>query len=610
MFNRGRGILDRKPGQVVADFAIPDVRTGQLHSLSQHRGRVVAIVFTGTACPVGELYMPRLSAYSTAFEMRDVDFLAINSNASDSIEDVAEHARRARVTFPVLKDLENRVADRLLAERTCEALVIDGRGRLRYRGAIDDQYGLGTRRDNPEHSYLVEAIESVLAGREVSPEMTPVVGCPIERVMPGKARRSLTFRDSAARADALEEIPGSSAQPRLDPGPVTYAADVAAILHRRCLPCHRRGQVAPFPLLTYDHARKWATSIGEVIAQGRMPPWGADVRFGRFANDRSLPAHERSVLNAWIEQGAPAGELSKAPDPPNLSPDWSIGTPDMIFEMPEPFSVPAEGTLPIQHFRLATNQTEDLWIESAEARPGDRAVVHHICIYIDDHSKDARKEPRIKNLLVAYTPGDMPSVFPPGIAKRIPPGSELIFEVHYTPVGKVRFDRSSVGLIVSKQPPLHLAMTRGIAYANLRIPPRAADHVVRSAWKARRDVHLLSLTPHMHLRGKSFVYTAHYPDGRTEVLLSVPAYDFNWQSVYRLTQPKPLPAGTEIHCEAHFDNSAANPANPDPDRTVLWGEQSWDEMMIGFIDYYEDEPIGSGASSEHAGVAEAGSASS
>ena len=184
LLNRERGLVDRKPGQVVPDFAIPDVRTDQLHSLSQHRGQVVVIVFTGTACPVGELYMPRLSVIAQAFEMRDVDFLAINSNASDTAEDVAEHARRARVTFPVLKDLENRVADQLLAERTCEALVIDGRGRLCYRGAIDDQYELGTRRESPEHSYLVDAIQSVLAGREVTPATTPVVGCPIERVMP------------------------------------------------------------------------------------------------------------------------------------------------------------------------------------------------------------------------------------------------------------------------------------------------------------------------------------------------------------------------------------------------------------------------------------------
>jgi len=204
ILSQRRGILDRRPGQVIADFEIRDVRTGQLDRFSEHRGRVVVIVFTGTSCPVGDLYMPRLSELARDYEMRDVDFLAINSNASDSIEDVAQHARQSHVTFPVLKDPENRVADRLLAERTCEALVIDGRGRLRYRGAIDDQYGLGQRRDRPGHSYLVDAVDSVLAGREVSPAATPVVGCPIERVVPVNAR-SRTTRDSTAGADTAEE---------------------------------------------------------------------------------------------------------------------------------------------------------------------------------------------------------------------------------------------------------------------------------------------------------------------------------------------------------------------------------------------------------------------
>jgi hypothetical protein len=589
-----RTILDRRPGQVVADFELRDVRTGQRDRLSHHRGRVVAIVFAGTRCPVGDLYLPRWSHLGRIYETRDVDFLAINSNASESIDDVADHARQLQVTVPVLKDPENRVADQLLVERTCEALVIDGRGRLRYRGAIDDQYGLGTRRDNPERNYLVDAIEAVLAGREVSPEMTPVVGCPIERVAPMKPRLARAKGGAAAKDDA------SSGANNLDPGPVTYAADVAAILHRRCASCHRPGRVAPFSLLKYDDARRWAASISEVLAEGRMPPWHADPRYGRFTNDRRLTAHERSQLSAWIEQGTPPGDLAQAPHPPSFSHGWEIGTPDIILDMPEPFLVQAEGIMPIQHFRLAPHHTEDLWIQAAEARPGNRAVVHHICIYIDDPKEPQVKKSRVKNLLVAYTPGDVPAEFPPAVAKKVPAGSELIFEVHYTPIGKVTFDRSSVGLILAKEPPRHRAVTRGIACFPLNIPPRAPDFVARSGWKVRTDVHLLSMAPHMHLRGKSFVYTASYPDGRNEVLLAVPAYDFNWQSVYRLAEPVALPAGSEIHCEAHFDNSAENLANPDPDQSVVWGEQSWDEMMIGFIDYYEDRPIPSSTATTHA----------
>jgi thiol-disulfide isomerase/thioredoxin len=585
--------LDRRPGNVVPNFELVDARTGQVNRLVDYQGRVLVVVFVGTSCPVGDLYMPRLVELSKKYEPRNVDFLAINSNESDSIEDVAEYGRRSRVAFPILKDLENRVADRLLAERTCEALVIDGRGRLRYRGAIDDQYGLGSRRDQPVNHYLTSAIDEVLAGRNVSTAMTQVVGCPIERKTPPRAVRSLSRRASPA-ASATTVTEAASRSPSVSNDKTHTFDEVAPILHARCASCHRPGQVAPFSLLTYDQAHRWSASIAEVIADNRMPPWHADPRYGHFANDRSLTPHERSVLTAWISQGAERGDQRVAPEPPKYPQGWSIGTPDLVYEMPETFLVQAEGTVPIKHFRLMTTHTEDLYIQAAEARPGDRAVVHHICIYIDDHKKKKTDVTRNKNLLVAYTPGDMPSVYSPGIAKKIPPGTELVFEVHYTPIGQVRFDRTSVGVIFAKEPPRHLAVTRGIAGWGLTIPPGVADHVQRAGWTVPTDSHLLSMTPHMHLRGKSFMFVAHTPDGRDETLLSVPNYDFNWQSVYRLAEPKALPRGTTLHCEAHFDNSAANPANPDPGQIVHWGEQTDDEMMIGFIDYYEDAPIPAG----------------
>lgn len=580
----------RATGQVVADFAIRDVRTGQLHGLADHRGRVLAIVFTGTVCPIGELYLPRLNAMSKRYENRGADFLAINSNASESTEEVVEHARQNALLFPVLKDPENHVADLLLAERTCEALVIDGSGRLRYRGAIDDQYAQGSRRDQPANNYLEQALDAVLAGKPVSPEMTQVVGCPIERTRPAKPGRTSSEgpRSQQAAPTRLKPQAGVASAGR----PVSYSSDVAAILHARCATCHRPGQVAPFSLLTFDQARRWAPAIAEAIDDGRMPPWHADPNHGHFANDRSLTPAERSTLVGWIEQGTPPGELSKAPVPPRYPQGWSIGTPDIIYEMADPYVVPAEGTVPIQRFRVATNLKEDLWVQAAEVRPGDRAVVHHICVYIDDHrTKRQPGGPRVKGLLAAYTPGDIPSVFPPGIAKRIPPGSELLFEVHYTPIGKSRFDRSTIGLIIAGKPPEHLAVTRGIAGWGLKIPPRTAGYQKKAAWTTDRDIHLLSLSPHMHLRGKSFKFTAEYPDRHLEILLSVPHYDFNWQSAYRLAEPKALPKGTLIQCDAEYDNSPSNPANPDPEQTVLWGEQSSDEMMIGFIDYYNDDRL-------------------
>ncbi len=587
-------ILARKPGQIVPGFQLVDTRTGQLNRLSDHRGYVVVVVFVGTSCPVGDLYVPRLIELAGLYESQAVVFLAINSNDSESIDDVVEHARRSHMTFPVLKDPENRVADRLLVERTCEALVIDASGRLRYRGAIDDQYGLGSRRDTPSHDYLKDAIDAVLAGRAVSPDLTHVVGCPIERTVPKTASQPAARRVSPPKAASTRDDRSHNSPSRGAGAEVTYAADVASILHRRCATCHRPGQVAPFSLHTYEQARRWSTSIAEVIADYRMPPWHADPKYGHFSNARGLTENERSLLTAWVEQGAQPGDLAQAPALPTFPQGWSIGTPDFVFELPESFTIPAEGTLPIQHFRMKTGLTEDIWIQAAEARPSDRAVVHHIFVYMETYREGRTRTHKNKVFLTAYTPGDVPSIFPPGVAKKIPAGADLAFEIHYTPLGRVRHDRTSVGVIVSKQPPSHLAITRGLPRRELSIPPGATDHVERADWKTRNDVQLLSFLPHMHLRGKSFTYTAHYPDGRSEILLSVPNYDFNWQNVYRLAEPKHIPKGTTVLCEAHYDNSAANLANPDPTKTVKWGEQTWDEMLIGYIDYIDDQPRQSG----------------
>ena len=590
--------LKRMVGRNLANFTLKDASTGKSVSLYGFRGQhAVVLAFLGTDCPVGNLYAPRLAEIAKEFGSKKVTVLGINSNAHETAEQAAEAAKEHGITFPVLKDEGNVVADMAMVERTCEVIVLDGLATIRYRGAIDDQYGVGTRKDAPAHNYLRDALNEVLTGGRVEVSATPVVGCLLDRVEP-KPARAVAGNASRVRAAAPEIIAAIKEQGEevVKVGRVTYAEDVAPIVAAKCQMCHRPGEVGPFPLLGYDDVKKHSAMIREVVDDRRMPPWHADPRYGHFKNDRRLSPKERAVFLAWVEQGAPLGDAAKLPPPRTFPEGWGIGTPDLVFEIPEPFTVPAQGAVDYIRHRVPTNFKEDTWVQAAEARPGDRKIVHHIIVYVNDR-KMFRSD--LKGAadahLCGYAPGDMPSVYPEGSAKLVPAGSELIFEIHYTPDGKSRTDRSKVGLVLAKGPVTHRAHTLGIAQGRFEIPPGADNHAVKSRLVVPADAHLLSFMPHMHLRGKSFEYTATFPDGRKEKLLSVPAYDFGWQTYYTLAEPMALPKGTVIDCLAHFDNSDKNPANPDPTAAVRWGKQTWEEMMIGYIDYVDDAPPGSKA---------------
>ncbi|QDV34344.1 redoxin domain-containing protein [Tautonia plasticadhaerens] len=603
----GRGLGDRVP-----DFRLPDPRTGGTVSLDELRGgKPAVIVFTGIDCPIGDLYMPRLVRLADRFGPEGVAFLAINSNRGQGPGEVAAQAEEFGLPFPSLRDEGNAVADRLLAERTCEALVLDAGGVLRYRGAIDDQYGLGFAKDSPGRHSLADAIGAVLEGRAPDPSATPVVGCPIEREEDRGRVADLMDLDVAARVNRLIAAADRVRPPAVqleeawrevapdadalidEVGPVTYSEHVAPIVRAKCESCHRPGEVGPFPMTSYPEVSRRTAGIQEVVDLRRMPPWHADPRFpeGRhFANDRSLTPRERAILLAWIEQGAPEGDPGDLPAPIDYPEGWTIGEPDLVVEMPRPYTIKAEGAEPYQHFRIPLDFEEDVWVQAAEARPTDRSVVHHIIAYIVPPGGDHEGRDRIH--LCGYAPGEMPSVYPPGTAKRIPAGSVMILELHYTPIGKLRIDRSKVGLVLARRPVEREALTIGIADSEFEIPPgsgpdakeQAADFPVRSRFVFPRDAELIALMPHMHLRGKSFRYEAAYADGTGEILLDVPAYDFNWQSYYTLAEPIPFRAGDRIDCLAHFDNSPDNPVNPDPSKPVRWGSQTWEEMMIGFVD--------------------------
>ncbi|MBI3693366.1 MAG: thiol-disulfide isomerase [Acidobacteria bacterium] len=371
----------------------------------------------------------------------------------------------------------------------------------------------------------------------------------------------------------------------------TFTKDVAPILYSRCAECHRPGEVAPMSLLTYKDARPWAKAIREKVLDRSMPPWLADPRYGHFENDRRLSQKEISTLVAWADGGALQGDDADLPPLPKFEQGWTLGKPDMVFSLLEEIDVPAGGVIPYRYYTVPTNFTEDRWVQAAEIRPGNRSVVHHIIVFIQEPTSTEPAAQAASNRegrgpkLAGWAPGEQPKVFPPGTAKLVKAGSKFIFQMHYTPNGGAAKDRSYIGLHFARDAAPRKALTGTATNATFVIPAGAPNHEVRSSWTAKEDVRILDLMPHMHKRGKDFTYTVVYPDGRSEIILSVPKYDFNWQLLYRPQEPLILPKGSKIECVAHFDNSPNNRYNPDPAKEVRWGPQTWEEMMIGWFDY-------------------------
>jgi mono/diheme cytochrome c family protein len=366
---------------------------------------------------------------------------------------------------------------------------------------------------------------------------------------------------------------------------VTFSKDVAPIFNNNCVGCHRPGEIAPMSLLSYKDARPWAKSIKEKVAGGVMPPWHADPQFGSFQNDRRLSQKDIDTVVAWVDQGAKEGNPKDMPQAPQFADGWNIGKPDAVFYLPQEYAVPASGTVEYKYFRVPTNFKQDMFIQAAEIRPGDRGVVHHIIVF-----SQSAKEPQ--RLIVGYAPGEQPAVISKGLARKIPAGSDLVFQVHYTPNGTETKDKSYVGFVFAKEPPRAEILTRPIMNARFAIPPGDPNYRVESTYTFTQDSHVYSLMPHMHVRGKDFEFRATFPDGRSKVLLSVPRYDFAWQTYYVLKEPLAAPKGTRIDCLAHFDNSEKNKYNPDPKKEVRWGDQTWEEMMIGWMSYTVDAPAG------------------
>ncbi|HYP29934.1 MAG TPA: thiol-disulfide isomerase [Blastocatellia bacterium] len=424
-------------------------------------------------------------------------------------------------------------------------------------------------------------------------------------------------------------------------GAVTFSKDVAPILNNKCAECHRPGESAPFSVLSYKDVRPWARSIKEKVVKREMPPWHADPHVGQWANDRRLTQEQIDTISAWVDQGSKEGDERETPPAPTFSDGWNIGRPDVVLEMPDEFTVDAAGPDEYQYFDIPTNFKEDRYVQMAEARPGNRKVVHHIIAFVvppgnpslnqvPKEMRDKALEMSLKNtpyyrdgflirmkadqpvyndsgdvpanlrgfnnvddFLTAYAPGSNYGAWEPGTAKRIPAGAVIRFQVHYSKVaGSVQKDRSMVGLVFAKEPPASLRRTRAVANMFFQIPPETDNHKVTAAWTPKNDITIYSFMPHMHYRGKAMEIKVTYPNGRTEPLLNVPNYSFAWQTAYQPKAPIRIPGGSRIVVTGYFDNTARNKFNPDPAKTVRYGEPTYDEMMMGFMDYVVEKPSG------------------
>lgn len=417
---------------------------------------------------------------------------------------------------------------------------------------------------------------------------------------------------------------------------VTFNRDVAPILYKRCVACHRPGDIAPMSLLTYKDARPWAAAIRESVLSRKMPPWKADPRYGHWSNDPRLSDAEIGVIRAWVEGAKQEGDPKDLPAPPDFHDGWKIGKPDLVISIPE-HKIEGNGPDEYSYFNVPTNFKEDRWITAAELRPSNRKIVHHAHVFVqEDSGKNAapakdpvsefsrwlfvhegtlawmrpdapviddgcavddnglppgKKLSELETLLSSYLPGRDAEIFPEGTARKIPAGATLNFKIHYSrTTGKTETDTSSVGFIFAKKPPERILYYTYLSNQMFRIPPGDPDHRVTDCHTFDRDIQITSLTPHMHLRGKAMRYLAHYPDGSTQTLLYVPAYEFSWQITYQAQKPMLLPKGTRMEVIGEFDNSVNNPHNPDPKTAVRWGAASENEMMDGWLEYVDSVP--------------------
>jgi thiol-disulfide isomerase/thioredoxin len=542
----------------VENFRLTDHldRSWELYALEE--APAVVLYQQGNGCPIVRQSMPALARLQEEFGPKGVVFLMLNANTQDTRADIREEAGEFNLPFPVLLDSTQRITLGLGVKRTAEVLVIrpGDQWSVVYRGALDDRFDYGAQRDTATREYVREALTAILAGEPVPTAKTETKGCLINFVQPEQ---------------------------------VSYANDVAPILANKCVPCHVQGGLGPFAMNNQRRVRGWAPMIRETIRTKRMPPWHADPEYGTYRHDLALSVEEERTLLAWLDAGAPkedgADPLRALDKPPKT--EWALGEPDMVVSMPRAEELPAEGLIDYRYIYVDPGLKEDKWVRAAQVMPGTPSVVHHALMFIVYPEQFEHIQPNhrggLSGYFEAFLPGAEIEPYPAGTGQFVPAGSIFVFQMHYTATGKPESDLTRMALYFHDEAPEKELMIRAASTTDFDIPPHAADHPVKVTYEFRRPAEVWGVSPHMHYRGSRARFDALLPEAGRVTLLNVPFYEFDWQPMYMLNEPLRVPEGATIEVTGAWNNSRFNRKNPDPSQTVDFGEQSWEEMFIGYI---------------------------
>lgn len=551
-------------GHLVPDATVKDIQGREIKLGGFKSDKALVIINFSAYCPVSNKFGPELARLERDYASRQVAFLFVTSIAGETTQDIMEYVSKYQLKSPVVHDADGALAKMLGATTTTEAFVLDAARTLVYRGAINDEYGLGYSKDAPGKTYLRDALDAVLRGESPAIAATTAPGCSLDT--------------PNAQTNVIETA-------------LTYHNQISRILQANCVECHHAGGIAPFSLEKYNDVIANAGMIKRQVALKTMPPWFAAKLPGEtespWANDRSLSKQDRTDLLSWLNSDRPQGDPADEPVARRFPSKWIIGEPDLILQLPEPVQVKAEGFMPYQYRIIKTSFPEDRWVQAYEIMPTARSVVHHIIVTACEKGTDIDDfEDGINGYWADYVPGDSHQIYPEGFARKLPAGATLRFQIHYTPNGRATQDQLKIGLIFARHPPQYEMHMMGIAQTNLDIPAGDPNHLESAQRLVSEDMNVTGYKAHAHVRAKAFKYELVKADGTAETLLDIPRFDFNWQLQYNYAQPRLIPKGSHIKVTAVYDNSADNPANPDPTRNVRWGLQTYDEMLIGYVEYY------------------------